>query len=61
MFDMDRTLLEKESASLYVRYQREIGEATTYDLLRTLAWVAQQTVHEAEHHLLDLEASLGSG
>jgi hypothetical protein len=28
---------------------------------RTLAWVAQQTVHEAEHHLLDLEASLGSG
>jgi hypothetical protein len=25
---------------------------------RTLAWVAQQTVHEAEHHLGDLVASL---
>jgi hypothetical protein len=25
---------------------------------RTLAWVAQQTVHEAEHHLADLVASL---
>ena len=36
MFDMDRTLLEKETASLYVRYQREIGEATIVDLLRTL-------------------------
>jgi HAD superfamily hydrolase (TIGR01490 family) len=44
MFDMDRTLLEKETASLYVRYQREIGEATTVDLLRTLAWVAQYTI-----------------
>ena len=25
MFDMDRTLLEVETASLYVRYQRQIG------------------------------------
>jgi len=44
MFDMDRTLLKKETASLYVRYQREIGEATTRDLLRTLGWVFQYTV-----------------
>jgi HAD superfamily hydrolase (TIGR01490 family) len=44
LFDMDRTLLEKETASLYVRYQREIGEATTRDLLRTLRWVAQYTI-----------------
>jgi HAD superfamily hydrolase (TIGR01490 family) len=44
MFDMDRTLLEKETASLYVRYQREIGEATTVDLLRTLGWVARYTI-----------------
>lgn len=43
MFDMDRTLLEVETASLYVRYQRQIGEATTLDLLRTLGWVAQYT------------------
>lgn len=44
LFDMDRTLLSKETASLYVRYQREVGEATTRDLLRTLAWVAQYTI-----------------
>ena len=43
MFDMDRTLLEVETASLYVRYQRQIGEATLVDLLRTLGWVAQYT------------------
>lgn len=44
LFDMDRTLLSKETASLYVRYQREVGEATTRDLLRTLSWVAQYTI-----------------
>ncbi|MGK4001695.1 HAD family hydrolase [Sorangium sp. So ce1036] len=44
LFDMDRTLLRKETASLYVKYQREIGEATTRDLLRTLYWVGQYTL-----------------
>lgn len=44
MFDMDRTLLSRETASMYVRYQREIGEATALDLARTLYWVAQYTV-----------------
>lgn len=44
MFDMDRTLLAKETASMYVRYQREIGEASTLDLARTLYWVAQYTL-----------------
>jgi HAD superfamily hydrolase (TIGR01490 family) len=44
LFDMDRTLLRKETASLYVRYQRDIGEATWKDLARTLYWVAQYTV-----------------
>lgn len=29
---------------MYVRYQRQIGEATTGDLLRTLGWVAQYTI-----------------
>ena len=28
---------------------------------RTLAWVAQHTVHEAEHHLADLVGSLPAG
>ncbi len=44
LFDMDRTLLSKETASLYVKYQRQIGEASLRDLLRTLRWVAQYTV-----------------
>lgn len=43
LFDMDRTLVSKETASLYVRYQREMGEATNLDLARTLFWVLQYT------------------
>jgi HAD superfamily hydrolase (TIGR01490 family) len=60
LFDMDRTLLVTETASLYVRYQREIGEASTRDLLRTLWWVAKYTfgvldaAKVAEHALRDL-------
>jgi len=41
---MDRTLIRKETASLYVRYQLDIGEATWTDLLQTLYWVAQYTL-----------------
>lgn len=41
---MDRTLLRKETASLYVRYQRDIGEATLRDLAQTLLWVGQYTM-----------------
>src|SRR5262245_52982432 len=44
LFDMDRTLLRRESASLYVRYQREIGEATLRDLARTLYWIGRYTL-----------------
>jgi HAD superfamily hydrolase (TIGR01490 family) len=41
---MDRTLLHKETASLYVRFQVESGEATWVDMLRTMAWVGQYTL-----------------
>ena len=44
LFDMDRTLVRRETASLYVRYQREIGEATWRDALRVSYWVAQYTL-----------------
>ena len=44
LFDMDRTLVRKETASLYVRYQRERGEATLKDALRVVYWVAQYTM-----------------
>jgi HAD superfamily hydrolase (TIGR01490 family) len=43
LFDMDRTLVRKETASLYVRYQRERGEATIRDSARVLWWVTQYT------------------
>ncbi len=49
LFDMDRTLLSKETASLYVRYQRRIGEASLRDLVRTLGWVAQYTLGVLDH------------
>lgn len=44
LFDMDRTLVRKETGSLYVRYQRDIGRASTLDLLKTLYWVGQYTL-----------------
>jgi len=43
LFDMDRTLVRKETASLYVKYQRDVGEATALDMARVLVWVAQYT------------------
>jgi HAD superfamily hydrolase (TIGR01490 family) len=42
-FDMDRTLVRKNTAQLLVRYQREIGEATWWDTLRVGFWVVQYT------------------
>jgi HAD superfamily hydrolase (TIGR01490 family) len=50
LFDMDRTLLRRESASLYVRYQRDIGEASLGDLMQALYWVGQYTLG-----ILDME------
>ncbi len=44
LFDMDRTLVRKETASLYVRYQQSRGEAGLRDLARVLYWVAQYTL-----------------
>jgi HAD superfamily hydrolase (TIGR01490 family) len=44
LFDLDRTLVRKETASLYVRYQREIGEADWRDAVRVMYWVAQYTL-----------------
>ncbi len=44
LFDMDRTLVRKNTAQLYVRYQREIGEATVVDSLKAAWWIAQYTL-----------------
>lgn len=44
LFDMDRTLVRKETASLYVKYQRRLGEATLSDAVKVLYWVAEYTL-----------------
>jgi HAD superfamily hydrolase (TIGR01490 family) len=43
LFDMDRTLVRKETGSLYVKYQRDRGEASLMDMARVLRWVAEYT------------------
>jgi HAD superfamily hydrolase (TIGR01490 family) len=43
LFDMDRTLVRRNTAELYVRYQREIGEAGFADALRAAMWLVQYT------------------
>jgi HAD superfamily hydrolase (TIGR01490 family) len=44
LFDMDRTLIRKDSASLFVRYQRDIGEAGFGDMLKVAWWLTQYTL-----------------
>jgi HAD superfamily hydrolase (TIGR01490 family) len=44
LFDLDRTLVRKETATMYVRYMRKRGLATWGDSLQTLWWVAQYTI-----------------
>jgi HAD superfamily hydrolase (TIGR01490 family) len=43
LFDMDRTLVRKETASLYVSYLREQGLAGWRDAARVLWWMSQYT------------------
>jgi HAD superfamily hydrolase (TIGR01490 family) len=44
LFDLDRTLVRVETASLYVRYTREIGETTWRDDAQVAWWVLQYTL-----------------
>jgi len=44
LFDMDRTLVRKETASLYVRYRYDTGQATKLDLLKAFYWAGQYTL-----------------
>jgi HAD superfamily hydrolase (TIGR01490 family) len=41
---MDRTLIRRDSASLYIRYQRDIGEANWRDSLQVGWWLLQYTL-----------------
>jgi HAD superfamily hydrolase (TIGR01490 family) len=49
LFDMDRTLVRKETASLYVRFRIDSGEASWSDMVRTMVWVAQYTLGVLDH------------
>jgi len=40
---MDRTLLRKDSASLYMRYQRKTGHASARDVAKVAWWILQYT------------------
>jgi HAD superfamily hydrolase (TIGR01490 family) len=44
LFDMDRTLVRTDTATLYVRYQRDIGEIGRKDVLRVGWWLLQYTL-----------------
>jgi HAD superfamily hydrolase (TIGR01490 family) len=44
LFDMDRTLIKKDSAGLYTRYRRERGEASLRDAVRVGWWMIQYTL-----------------
>lgn len=58
LFDMDRTLVRRETGSLYVRYQHAIGEATRGDLLRVMYWVAQYTLGVIDAPVVAAKAAL---
>lgn len=51
LFDMDRTLVEVDTATLYVRYQRRIGEVGILGVARVAYWMLQYTLG-----ILDAEA-----
>ena len=59
LFDMDRTLVRKETASLYVRYMRRRGGATWRDSVRVLRWVAQYTAGVIDGPAVAAKAALG--
>lgn len=44
LFDMDRTLIRKDTATLYTKYQRDIGEIGWRDTLRVAVWLLQYTL-----------------
>jgi HAD superfamily hydrolase (TIGR01490 family) len=44
LFDMDRTLVRVDTATLYVRYQRDRGEATFRDVARVAWWMLQYSL-----------------
>ncbi len=50
-FDMDNTLLRCNTGTLWIRWLREHGEISLYEMARALGWIAQYKLS-----LLDMEA-----
>ena len=44
LFDLDRTLVRRDTASLYVKYQRDRGEAGLRYVLQVAYWMTQYTL-----------------
>jgi HAD superfamily hydrolase (TIGR01490 family) len=59
LFDLDRTLVRKETASLYVKYMRKRGGATWKDTARVTWWVAQYTLGVIDALAVARSAALG--
>lgn len=58
LFDMDRTLVRRETASIYVRYMRRRGGATWRDSARVWWWVAQYTLGVIDGPLVARRAAM---
>ncbi|MCA9644690.1 MAG: haloacid dehalogenase-like hydrolase, partial [Myxococcales bacterium] len=43
LFDMDRTLIRKDTATLYMKHQRDRGRVRKRDALRVAWWLLQYT------------------
>ena len=48
LFDMDRTLVRKNTPQLYTRYQRDIGEVGWAQSLRVTWWIVKYTLGLAD-------------
>lgn len=44
LFDLDRTLVRKDTATLFTRYRRDVGEAGLGETLRVGLWMLQYTL-----------------
>jgi HAD superfamily hydrolase (TIGR01490 family) len=56
LFDMDRTLIRKDTATLYTKYQRDIGAASLHDVLRVAYWIFRYKLGVIDAEAVALEA-----
>ena len=59
LFDMDRTLVRKNTAGLYVQYQREIGEASRQPGVELATAWAHRVLPDLASFNLSIEAVHG--